>query len=334
MPEVSPIHSALNRYNGSSNDHKPSTIAPVPFYAELSEELSMAQCRATHQALSCLEDVIGKPYFSDNGFILYHGDSPQLLAEMTRMRLSVNLTLTSPPYNIGKEYEPKRSISGYIEWCEHWLDLIYQLTDNKGSFWLNLGYLQIPEKGKNVPIPYLLWDKTRFFLMQEVVWKYGAGVAAKKYLSPRNEKWLYYVKDPDNYVFNLDDIRDPNVKYPNSRKNGKLRCNPAGKNPSDVWEFPKVTSGMRRSSRERTGHPAQFPLSVVERIIKASSAPADTVLDPFSGSSSAGIAAYAFGRVYVGIEASEEYCALSVERYKSFKEEKARYISQSSLFRE
>ena len=102
--------------------------------------------------------------------------------------------------------------------------------------------------------------------MQEIVWKYGAGVSAKRRLSPRNEKWLFYVKNPDDYTFNLNEIRDPNVKYPNQKKNGKFRCNPLGKNPSDVWEFPKVTTGSNRSSKERTGHPAQFPLSVVLRV--------------------------------------------------------------------
>ena len=64
---------------------------------------------------------------------------------------------------------------------------------------------------------------------QEIIWNYGAGVAAKHYLSPRNEKILWYLKDKENYTFNLDDIRDPDVKYPNQKKNGKLRCNTLGK---------------------------------------------------------------------------------------------------------
>lgn len=116
-------------------------------------------------------------------------------------------------------------------------------------------------KAKAIPLPYLLWDKVPLYLIQEVVWNYGAGVSGKKFLSPRNEKLLWYVKNEKQYTFNLDDIRDPNVKYPNQKKNGKsdlsfilseemagkIRVNPLGKNPTDVWQIPKVTSGQGRS---------------------------------------------------------------------------------------
>ena len=111
------------------------------------------------------------------------------------------------------------------------------------------------------PLLNLLWDRSPFYMIQEVVWNYGAGVAGRTMLSPRNEKFLWYVKNSLAYTFNLDAIRDKNVKYPNQKKNGKLKCNQAGKNPSDVWQFPKVTSGAKRSSKERTPHPAQFPVA-------------------------------------------------------------------------
>jgi adenine-specific DNA-methyltransferase len=195
---------------------------------------------------------------------------------------------------------------------------IYKITKSNGSFWLNVGYFEVKEKGLCVPIPYLLWDKSPFYFLQEIVWKYGAGVTTKNRLCPRNEKWLFYIKDMSNHTFNLDDIRDPNVKYPNQKKNGKFRCNPLGKNPSDVWEFPKVTTGEKRSSKERTGHPAQFPLKVVERIIKTSSNPTDLLLDPFAGSSSAGIASMGLGRIFIGIETRSDYCDISINRYKNF----------------
>jgi adenine-specific DNA-methyltransferase len=89
---------------------------------------------------------------------------------------------------------------------------------------LNVGYFQVEGSGKAVPISYFLWDKTKFFMMQEIVWHYGAGVACKKYFSPRNEKVLWFVKSDSNYTFNLDDVRDTNVKYPNQKKNGKYSC--------------------------------------------------------------------------------------------------------------
>lgn len=227
---------------------------------------------------------------------------------------SVPLIVTSPPYNIGKEYESVVPLSDYLEWCETWLRALHRVAAPTGAFWLNLGYVEVAGRGRAVPLPYLLWDRTPFFLNQEIVWNYGAGVASRHGFSPRNEKWLWYVKDPTSFEFDLDAVRDPDVKYPNQKKNGKLKCNPLGKNPTDVWQIPKVTSGAGRASVERTPHPAQFPIAVVERIILACSRPGDLVLDPFNGSGSTGVAALRHGRRYLGIEINERYCELARER--------------------
>jgi adenine-specific DNA-methyltransferase len=233
---------------------------------------------------------------------------------------SVDLTVTSPPYNIGKEYEAVRPLNEYLEWCERWMKEIHRVTSPKGAFWLNLGYVEVPERGEAVPLVYMLWNRSAFHLMQEVVWNYGAGVSCKRMFSPRNEKWLWFVKDREQYCFNLDEVRDPDVKYPRQKKNGKLKCNPLGKNPSDVWQIPKVTSGTNRASRERTKHPAQFPLAVVERIMKACSRAGDTVLDPFAGSGTTGVAACLLGRRFIGIEIKQEYCEMAERRIRTLVE--------------
>ena len=298
--------------------HQATLIAPPSLLSPIPEELVPA-LRVRHAELEeNLTQTIGKPLYSNAGFILYNGDACELMRALGKERISFDLTVTSPPYNIGKEYERPMSVEDYIAWCSKWMSSIYDITTPTGAFWLNVGYLEVPGKGLCVPIPYLLWDRSRFFLLQEIVWKYGAGVSTKNRLTPRNEKWLFYVKDARDYTFRLAYIRDPNVKYPNQKKNGKFRCNPLGKNPSDVWEFPKVTTGTQRSSRERSGHPAQFPLAVVERIILASSKPGDLVLDPFAGSCSAGLAAIGLGRIFVGIELRQDYCDLAIKRFEDF----------------
>jgi adenine-specific DNA-methyltransferase len=230
----------------------------------------------------------------------------------------IDLTVTSPPYNIGKEYESDLPLKDYLAWCEAWIAQIYRLTCPNGAFWLNLGYLSIPEKAKTIPIPYLLWDRIPFFLIQEIVWNYGAGVAGRLFYSPRNEKFLWYVKNEKEYTFNLDEVRDPNVKYPHQKKNGKIKVNPNGKNPSDVWQFPKVTSGANRSSKERMPHPAQFPLAVIERIVKASSNLNETVFDPFLGSGTTAIVALTHGRKFLGFEINENYCKIAADRIEHF----------------
>lgn len=257
-------------------------------------------------------NVLGKPYYKNDRFLLYNMDCLSAMKELPSE--IIDLTVTSPPYNIGKEYEEILPIDDYIKWCNQWISEIYRLTNGNGAFWLNLGYVSLPGKAKAIPLPYLLWNQIQFYLIQEVVWNYGAGVSGKKFLSPRNEKFLWYVKNQHNYTFNLDEIRDPDVKYPNQKKNGKLRCNTIGKNPSDVWQIAKVTSGQNRSSLERTNHPAQFPIDLIDRIIKGFSNTNDLILDPFMGSGSTAEVCIRNNRYVIGFEINPEYCKIIKER--------------------
>jgi adenine-specific DNA-methyltransferase len=255
---------------------------------------------------------LGDPYCSGEGYAIYCGDALQLLKRLPPDQVA--LTVTSPPYNIGKEYERPLPLADYVGWCGQWMREVHRLTQPDGAFWLNVGYVPVPGRAKALPLPYLLWDQSPFHLIQEVVWNYGAGVAAKTSLSPRNEKLLWYVKDPERYTFNLDAIRDPDVKYPYQRKNGKLRCNTIGKNPSDVWQIAKVTSGRDRASPERTSHPAQFPLDLIQRIVLGFSNPGDLVLDPFLGSGTVAVSCLEHGRNVIGVELNPEYCQLAARR--------------------
>ena len=241
---------------------------------------------------------------------------------------SIDLTVTSPPYNIGKEYERPLPLEEYLAWCSTWMGEIHRVTKPSGSFWLNLGYLEVPKHGRAVPLTYFLWNASPFYMQQEVVWHYEAGVASKRCFSPRNEKWLWFVKDHANYYFDLDGVRDPNVKYPNQKKNGKLKCNPLGKNPGDVWCIPKVTSGSGRASKERTAHPAQFPIAVVKRILTACSRTDEVILDPFAGSGSTLVAAVHSQRNAIGFEIRSDYVALAEKRICSAQ----RKASESLLF--
>lgn len=280
-----------------------------------------------------LADIVkrlGKPYFQATNCLIYHIDCLEAMQALPDK--SIHLTVTSPPYNIGKEYEKPLTLSEYINWCEQWIKEVYRITVPNGAFWLNLGYLSIKDRAKAVPIPYLLWDKIPFYLIQEIVWNYGAGVAGSKFFSPRNEKFLWYVKNPDEYTFNLDDIRDPNVKYPNQKKNGKIKVNPLGKNPTDVWEFPKVTSGKNRASKERTPHPAQFPIAVIQRIIKVTSHQNQIVIDPFMGSGTTAIVALELNRPVIGFEIRQDYCDIIANRIENFLKEQNCRIEQMSLF--
>jgi adenine-specific DNA-methyltransferase len=273
--------------------------------------------------------ILGTPSYENAGVAIYCQDCIKGMQKLPDN--IVNLTVTSPPYNIGKEYESLIETSDYIDWCVNWINEIHRITATNGAFWLNVGYFEVKNKGLAVPIPYLLWDKTDFYLLQEVIWNYAAGVACKSRFSPRNEKLLWYIKNQQQYTFNLDYVRDPNVKYPNQKKNGKLKCNPLGKNPTDVWQIAKVTSGTNRSSKERTPHPAQFPMEMVERIIKSSSNWGDLVIDPFMGSGSTAVAAIENGRNVIGFEIEERYVKIAQQRIESYLFEKEMVSSQLDL---
>lgn len=276
-------------------------------------------------AFDQLRQHLGQPTYESPGVLIYQGDCVEYLRRLADE--SVPLTVTSPPYNIGKDYEEVLPLEKYLDWCEEWIGEIYRVTSPSGALWLNLGYIPVDGRGKAIPIPYFLWNRIPFYLQQEIVWHYEAGVAARTSFSPRNEKFLWYVKSPEDFVFNLDDVRDPNVKYPNQKKNGKLRCNPKGKNPGDVWSVPKVTSGRNRSSKERTKHPAQFPVGVIDRVVRACSKPGDTVIDPFLGSGTTAEVALRTGRQCIGFEIQPDYLEIAVERLEA-----ARVDLESQLF--
>jgi len=262
---------------------------------------------------------LGNPYYHDQNCMIFCADT--LRAQKLLPNKLFNLIITSPPYNIGKEYEKVMPTHDYVKWTACWTTEACRLLTDNGALLLNIGYIQVEGKGRAVPLPYLLWDKIPLFLNQEIVWNYSAGVACKNYLSPRNEKILWYVKDAENYVFNLDPIRDKNIKYPNSKRHGKLRGNTLGKNPSDVWEIAKVTTGEGRSAAERTAHPCQFPMDLINKMVLGFSNENDIVFDPFLGSGTTTESCIRNQRYCIGFEIRKDYCDIAVQRIQQFYEQ-------------
>ena len=117
---------------------------------------------------------LGKPYFEAEKCLIYNLDCIDALRFLDSE--IIDLTITSPPYNIGKAYENVLHLDDYLDWSSKWINEVYRVTKPTGAFWLNLGYVSIPHKARAIPLPYLIWDKVPFHLMQEIVWNYGAGV--------------------------------------------------------------------------------------------------------------------------------------------------------------
>ena len=160
-------------------------------------------------------------------------------------------------------------------------------------------------------------------LRNRIVWHFGHGLHCSKRLSGRHETILWFTKG-DDYHFDLDAIRVPS-KYPGKKhfkgpKAGQLSGNPLGKNPTDVWEIPNVKS----NHVEKTIHPCQFPVELVERLVLALTRPGDSVFDPYVGVGSSVIAALKNDRIGLGCDVSTEYVAIGRERVAALRDGRLR----------
>lgn len=227
---------------------------------------------------------------------------------------SIDLIITSPPYNVGKEYEVKKAIHAYINSFEPFISESYRILSNSGSICLQVG--NHVDKGVVYPLDCLLFNsfiKAGFIPRNRIVWHFGHGLHCKNRFSGRHETILWFTKS-NNYTFNLDPIRVPS-KYPNKKhfkgeKRGQLSGNPLGKNPSDVWEITNV----KHNHPEKTAHPCQFPEDLVKRLVLSLSNPGQVVYDPFIGSGTTAKVAQLNNRSWIGSETSKEYIEIAQNR--------------------
>ncbi len=253
------------------------------------------------------------PKFDPNSdLVLHEGDTIELLSQIPDEQ--VQLVVTSPPYNINKAYEEKLDMEVYLAQQEKIIKECVRTLKPEGSICWQVGnYVQ---NGEIIPLDILLYPifaKMKLHLRNRIIWHFGHGLHAKKRFSGRYEVILWFTKS-DNYVFNLDAVRVPQ-KYPNKKhfkgpNKGKLSGNPLGKNPSDVWEIPNVKS----NHVEKTTHPCQFPIELIERLVLALTNEGDWVLDPFMGVGSTAIAALIHGRRAAGAEIVSEYVSIARKR--------------------
>ncbi len=229
---------------------------------------------------------------------------------------SFKLIATSPPYNIGKEYESKLSIDAYLAYQKSVISECVRLLDDRGSICWQIG--NFVEKGEIIPLDALLYPIFRDLglkLRNRIIWHFGHGLHCSRRLSGRYETINWRTKS-DDYTWNLDPIRVPS-KYPNKRyfkgpKTGQLSGNPKGKNPSDVWEFPNV----KNNHPEKTIHPCQFPVELVERLVLSMTDDNDTVFDPYMGVGSTLLAALKHGRNAYGCDIVDAYVDIAADRLK------------------
>jgi len=263
---------------------------------------------------------------SDISYQIVNGDSISILKKIDDGKF--DLIITSPPYNVGKSYETKTSIEKYLETQEEIINELIRTLSDKGNLCWQVG--NYVDKGEVFPLDiyyYQIFKKHGLKLRNRIIWHFGHGLHASNRFSGRYETILWFSKTND-YIFNLDDVRVP-AKYPGKRhfkgdKKGLLSGNPLGKNPSDIWEIvandwdtamwniPNVKS----NHPEKTAHPCQFPIELVERCVLALTNEKSWILDPYAGVGSAVIASIKNNRNAVGIEKEKEYCKIANQRIK------------------
>lgn len=259
--------------------------------------------------------------------VLHTGESDSFLRSLPDG--IAKLIVTSPPYNIGKEYETRLSIKHYLQEQELIIDELVRVLNQQGSICWQVG--NYVEDGEVFPLDiyyYELFKKRGLKLRNRIIWHFGHGLHTQKRFSGRYETLLWFTKS-DNYTFNLDAVRVP-AKYPGKRhfkgaNKGKPSGNPLGKNPSDIWEvvandweaqlwdIPNVKS----NHPEKTIHPCQFPVELVERCVLALTNEEDYVLDPYCGVGSSLIAALHHNRRGIGVDRELRYTQVAKERLQA-----------------
>lgn len=267
----------------------------------------------THCPSSIRHDTgVSIAYAGSASATLYPGDCLELLRTMPSG--AAQLIVTSPPYNLGKKYEKRGDFEKYLEWQTTIIDECVRVLSPKGSICWQVG--NYVTNGEIIPLDIALFPafaKHGLKLRNRIVWHFERGLHCSNRLSGRHETILWFTKT-DDYTFRLDPIRVPQ-KYPGKKyfkgpKAGQYSGNPLGKNPGDVWIFPNV----KNNHIEKTLHPCQFPVELVDRLILSMTEPGDLVLDPFAGVGTAVAAAVRQGRRGCGAEKMPEYIKIARER--------------------
>lgn len=240
------------------------------------------------------------------------------------------LIITSPPYNIGKEYEVKQSIEKYLSEQDAIIKELVRVLSPTGSICWQVG--NFINKGEVFPLDifyYNIFKAHGLKLRNRIIWQFGHGLHSSKRFSGRYETILWFTKN-DKYTFNLDDVRVPS-KYPGKKhfkgpKKGEYSGNPYGKNPSDIWQIVLNDweneiwniPNVKANHVEKTDHPCQYPIELVERCILALTNENHWILDPFAGVGSTILAALKNKRNVIGIEREKKYREIGFKRVKEF----------------
>ncbi len=244
--------------------------------------------------------------------VLYHGDCLEILKDIPDD--SLTLVVTSPPYNIGKEYEKRLKLRSYIDQQAAVIrECVRCLSPNGSICWQVGNYV---ESGSIIPLDtvlYPIFTGLGLRMRNRIIWHFEHGLHCSRRFSGRYETIIWFTKT-GKYIFNLDPVRVPQ-KYPGKKhfkgpNAGKYSCNPLGKNPGDLWIIPNVKS----NHIEKTDHPCQFPVGLIEQLVLSMTNHGDWVFDPFLGTGTTIVAAIRHKRRGAGAEILKKYIDIARRR--------------------
>jgi DNA modification methylase len=225
------------------------------------------------------------------------GDSLVLLQSLEAE--SVDLVVTDPPYNLGKNYgnnNDSLNKEAYLSFTREWLAQVDRVLKKNGSLYIFMGVRFISY------LFIILNDELNYEFNSWITWHYTQGMGKKRGYSPRHDDILFFNKSKE-FNFYLDNIRIPQKYY-------RARNNMRGANPGDVWKF----SHVHYSNPNRKNHPTQKPEGLIERMVLASSDENDLVLDPFSGSGTTQRVCQQLNRRCRGIEINPQFVDMTEAR--------------------
>lgn len=268
---------------------------------------------ANEMAESSVGFVICPHYEPSARAVVYAGSCLDLLQQIPDK--SVQLVVTSPPYNIGKAYEKKLNLDEYLSQQKAVIEQCVRVMSDTGSICWQVG--NHVTDGAIIPLDTLLYPifaGLGLVMRNRIIWHFEHGLHCSRRFSGRYETIMWFSRPGKNYLFNLDPVRIPQ-KYPGKKyfkgpRAGEYSCNPLGKNPGDLWDIPNVKS----NHVEKTEHPCQFPVELVERLVLSLTKPGDCVLDPFLGSGTSIIAALRHDRRGMGAEIVASYREIAQSR--------------------
>jgi len=254
-----------------------------------------------------------KPFFTAPDFTLYLGDCLACLAQLPES--SVDMIFADPPYFLssgtitcqsGKMVSVKKAdwdlsngTDENFNFHHAWIGACKRVLKPNGAIWVSGTYHSIYQCG------YAL-QSHGFHILNDIAWfkPNAAPNLSCRFFTASHETIIWAKKHKNaKHTFNYEAVK--NGSFPKDRfkkLNMQMRS---------VWSI-----GTPRKAEKRFGkHPTQKPLDLLERIVLASTNPGDTILDPFTGSSTTGLAAYEHGRKFIGVDVEEEYLALSVKRF-------------------